>query len=546
MENYYLPISSECLAHYLSSALISPAKYLINRPNDIQTLNGEVLLISLRNGVKDCDCSLELILTESEKKSLVKVGDSFFLFKNVLPISRIRRVFFRSNEQRMTTMTNIGLNTAYFPEKLVSYENLSLEMSTPEIDLNMHPINDLSESIKMFDRRLGAFALMKLSGESYMNYSEKYFSVLSIFNSVINQELIIAEKKLDSSLVGLFSRNKKWQSFLTYLDKDITIHDLDKIAKEENQKIQKEKITKKIILTNLERRTHILAVLYSYGVADESRRSKIGDLLLSNFRKDIPVVSSETIAMCYGYNRGYSVFNKEYKTDNSTVGVKFKMNSQLDYYTIESLYLHTFTKNDIGEFSYLDNWCPKLNLNYKSNSYKVLDEVVICKKKPTVGSKEYFQESFGKIKNKFFDLSIKQIVEKTIFLTKSDLDIENEVNIENRISDHKQQIEQQKIQIHKLEADKNLLIKELDKVSVVKVIDKLDKDKRSNNLTVLDIDKAISNRLDFNKIEEIVGDSITYNKKTVEILQKEALNSGIEFDKKIHKKELISKLIFHK
>ena len=57
-------------------------------------------------------------------------------------------------------------------------------------------------------------------------------------------------------------------------------------------------------------------------------------------------MSEEGIALYYGYNRGYSVFSNSYGTseDNKQV-VKFLLDSQLDYYTIESVYQYVLTSS---------------------------------------------------------------------------------------------------------------------------------------------------------------------------------------------------------
>ena len=53
MENsFYIPINSGSLAHYFSRAIILPAKYFPNKPEDIQNTIGNAILVSKKNGSK--------------------------------------------------------------------------------------------------------------------------------------------------------------------------------------------------------------------------------------------------------------------------------------------------------------------------------------------------------------------------------------------------------------------------------------------------------------------------------------------------------------
>lgn len=103
---------------------------------------------------------------------------------------------------------------------------------------------------------------------------------------------------------------------------------------------------------------------------------KIDGLIVNNFKLNIKPEKAEGVALCYGLNRGYRVFSKQY--DDKIV--KFELNSKLDYYTIESLYQFAVSGvQKSGIFSYLDSWCPQIpaqNLPKNSKNYRILDVVV--------------------------------------------------------------------------------------------------------------------------------------------------------------------------
>ncbi len=67
----------------------------------------------------------------------------------------------------------------------------------------------------------------------------------------------------------------------------------------------------------------------------------------------------ENVAILFGLNNGYSKLRNKYKGSVKDRVVKFTMESQLDYYIIESIFqfvFHGLNKNN--SFDYIDKWCP--------------------------------------------------------------------------------------------------------------------------------------------------------------------------------------------
>ncbi len=398
---YYLPISSASLAHYLGSACIAPSKYFPNKPSSIQDIIPNKLIITEFLGAKDCDCCLELVFSDTEISELEQVNNDVFLSTKPLPISRIKNIFFSNENQKQQTISNIELSTAFIPRNIVRIkENFEgFDLSTLSFS-DKESKYDFSEQISYFDKLLGGFSLMKFGGEEYMNYSQNYFSTLSFFNQVIRQELFVSQRNINPLYHDVFKGETSFKLLNKYLYKQICEDDVMEIANIEKQNIIKDNITKIIDLNKLEKASYIVAVLNTYGTGNEARKKKVDGLILSNFKSEILPEKSEVVALCYGLNRGYSAFNNSYKYQNKRKDVKFKLDSQLDYYIIESLYQYAFNKVESDSFTYLDSWCPKQRIEKpsKKSNYLVLDVEVVEMREPEVNSQQYL----SKLLLKFF------------------------------------------------------------------------------------------------------------------------------------------------
>lgn len=391
MRTYYFPIKSECLAHYFGCACLKPSKYFTNKPQDIQNSFENFLLLTTSRGCIECNCCLEIVLTEEEEKELIPARVTCYLFESPLPITRVKKIFFTEEQQKNKTLTNIRMGTAFVPDSIVgavcTFDNVSVKEAKTPTDCY---VKDHTKEIELYDRILGALVIMRLAREKYMNFSETYIETLAVFNKLIADTLVKAGKSFNDQYSGLFTQSKSYIYLLPYLNKQIDVDDVKQMARNENQIVSQNKITKKIDLDSLNKQTYILAVLASYGVGAESKRDKIDGLILSNFEG---IKSAQLVALCFGYNRGYNVFSSFYGTSESNrIDVKFQLDSQLDYYTIESVYQFVFNKKISENLYYLDLWCNKQHIPSvtKKTDYCVLDTIVIGKKRPKVGSKEWW------------------------------------------------------------------------------------------------------------------------------------------------------------
>ena len=234
---YFLPINSESLAHYFGTACIMPSKYFSNKPIDVQNKFKDFLLITKSIGTKDTDCCLELVFTKTEiQNELIDIKDGFFLYPKPLPISRVKSVIFSNKNQKEQTIVNITMSTAFVPEKLIQIVSKFDSVDTTKLEEPKSiKITDWSSAIKKYNSLLGGFALLRLSGEEYMNYSENYFSSLAVFNLPIENELLNSGK----SFKNLFNDNL-YKQLKPFLEKTIDDSDLNEIARKENQIIKKD------------------------------------------------------------------------------------------------------------------------------------------------------------------------------------------------------------------------------------------------------------------------------------------------------------------
>ena len=528
---YYLPIGSTSLAHYFGGACIKPSKYFNNKPEDLQDKFNDFLLVTTKFGTRQTDCCLELVFTKQEINDLIDIKDGFYLYEKPLPITRIKKIYFTSKERKEQTITNINMSTAFVPDELVmvidkGFDDIQTDKLEKPQDIH---INSYEKEINTFNGSLGGLALMRLAGEEYMNYSENYFATLSLFNSVIQRDLEASKVSIDTRYCGVFTGDGGFQKIIPYLNKTIDETDIDRIAKEEKQTVRKEAISKIIDLNSLDKWTYTVAVLNTYGVGSESKKKKVDELILSNFKSNIKQGKSEGIALCYGINRGYSAFSNKYCLNQSEKVVKFQLNSQLDYYTIESLYQYVFNKVKSDDFPYLKEWCPKQKLSEisKKTDYKILDVIVIGKKKAKVLSKEYWANLLPSFlqSNKFTEKTLPQIYQELGEVVFNDAKDEIAEDYENQIAQKQEEIEKLKI--------------ELQSKKTISVTDEY-KQQQEEQTTSMVVESTIpySPKQDIKKIvEQIFG----YQSKTMNMLKKEAKDRGISTEGK--KEDIIMNLL---
>jgi hypothetical protein len=526
-QKYYLPISSTSLAHYFGCACIKPSKYFENKQEDLQDKFNDFLLVTTHFGTQQTDCCLELVFTKKETDNLIDVKNGFYLYEKPLPITRVRKIYFTDKERKEQTITNIIMSTAFVPEELVEVtKNGFDDVQTDKLEKPQDIyICSYEKQIQTFNNLLGGFALLKNSGDDDMNYSENYFASLSTY-----LDIATALNKTDKRFRNLF-KDSLYEKVKPFLRDKIDENILTNEAQKEGQKIIKN--LGLIDLSKLQGVSFILAVLNLYGVAGESKRKNIDDLILLNFHtQEIKSDLSEITALCYGLNRGYAAFINSYKVGNSKKEVKFRLNSQLDYYTIESLYQYSFNPQEKNStYSYLD-WCPRYKNTVKANkiNYQILDVVVIGKKKAKVLSKEYWANLLPSFlqSNKFTERTLPQIYQELGEVVFNDAKDEIADNYENQIAQKQEEIDS-------LKAEQKKLLQEIQKPVIPK---EYKQQEEQSTPTVAEPTTSYLPKQDID-IKNIVEQTLKYKEKNQTMLKNEAKEKGIAIPKGMKQDDII-------
>jgi len=248
---FYIPVNSGSLAHYVASALIMPANLYAKKPTDIQNLRPDMLLLSKLKWTENTNCSIEVLLNEAECDSSKELDD-FFFYGRSIPISRIKNIHFTDREQMQITAWNINSSTAFIPERLLVAKSDDEESVHP-LKINDTAVpsqNTLSNEkwSKRFDTIAGGFSFMKIATPASDRFPPNYFSTLSFFNDSISKKIRTQETipayPPEQLYTALFSNkfSEKWSKWLKYIYGSLSPVEIDKIAKDENIRLEKKKL----------------------------------------------------------------------------------------------------------------------------------------------------------------------------------------------------------------------------------------------------------------------------------------------------------------
>lgn len=420
--SYYIPIKSANLPHYFVRGCIAPSTFIENRIDDIQTQFENHTLISDDKYVNDSNCSVEIVL--SNEDDIYEIAQSFYLLTCPIPISRIKKIFFQSQEQCQNTMFDINNGAAFLPQTLVAIDNRSNATSISTLkDFDYTKLDkvDWEDKIDKFDRVLGGFSVMKETNDDDLHYSLNYFKTLSLINSLVKDEL---EAQLHIQL--LQKNNYKFAIFKEEKYSTVYEHIYSPLTEEKAKAFAKTKdgITLfkkngKILLDKIDpaKFSYVIATLASYG--SYGSRMSI-DNFFSDLRSDkFPNDKKEGLALLFGINKGYYSLRNKYQTKNFTYKIKFELTSKLDYYTIESIYQFAFNnKTNNTNFSYLDGWIPTLDnaINLENHTtYHILDQEIKLKEQRfpfAVSFEEIYQKTdTSKLFNKIISSAFEWIPE---------------------------------------------------------------------------------------------------------------------------------------
>ncbi|QXV63992.1 hypothetical protein INP83_12885 [Mucilaginibacter sp. 21P] len=392
IQRYYLPVSTGSLPHYFGKAIILPARYYENKPRDPQDQLKNGLILTVDKWSTATDCIIEVVCTHEEQIAMTPVNDSLsvFLYSGAIPISRVAAVYFKDFKQAETTQWNINSATAFLPDHLINIDTKTDALNrfaVPSlISETSVPMQDLTEKAKRFDILLGGLAFLKAAARKPENFPKDYFAVLSHFNATIKSQLLKAvnqkQATFNDQLTAVFSNKKsQWSDIQPMLFDEVSVSVVEAAARK--AKVSLEKKYGMIELNKLTRvpNLYLLALLATYG---SNKPKNLQDLISGVLgSSSIDEEKAEEIALIFGLNTRYSGLRNSY--NGKELPVKFKLQSQLDYYSIESIYQYTFcAQKESGNYDYIDAIAqniPTPDQPKASVSFWILDTPVVVKKK---------------------------------------------------------------------------------------------------------------------------------------------------------------------
>jgi hypothetical protein len=366
---FYIHTQSDTLAHYLVRGIFCPSRFLSNKNRDIQDQYESFLLLSDKKWNADSDCSIEITLIEEDIAKLIQIQDNYSVLADCLPISRLRKIHFADKKKAENVIWNINQGAAFVPKGAISYEykskpetvKLSAKHSFPE----SHSEQITKTKLERYDRLMGGLAFMKIglvnSNFKELDTTTNYLSAVAYFNSHIANSVKNEKISLSTDIQHIFSGKNE---IFKYLAKSISIDDVAELGKKEKQKVQKQFNAIKFESIEPKSQTYKLAILHTYGKGKVKSDNDLVSGLLSTTASNLV----EELALVFGLHTGYTALRNSYSSKSVKVDVKFKLNSKLEFYLIESLFNFAFKEHKISsKLEFLEN-IPQENQVVKSNT----------------------------------------------------------------------------------------------------------------------------------------------------------------------------------
>ena len=545
------------LAHYLGSGIIVPSIYIENKNVDIQDGFKNFLLLSSSKFTRDTNCAIEIVLN-SEEEVPKKISENFYLFDMPLPISRIKGIYFTNEEKKISSNFDITSGTAFIPEGLLKVSKEE-SIDTKELEnIEYKPSEkNWSDFLIRYDQILGGFSTMRISKEKFQNYPTHYFSTLGNINNLFTNILDKQNISIENSFQFAFTNEGKFKDFHNTIYSDIDYNEVQRFAEKDNIKLEVKNGIVQIDRIPENKQTYLVAILASYGKGKRKQvDSFISDLISGKFVDN----KKEGLSLIFGLNKGYKAFRNKYKTQNFEVDIKFRLDSKLDYYIIESIYQSIFnSSNNISSFKYIDdllagNKQEEIKIsNYVT--YQMIDKTIIWKQKVLSPLEKLLAKISQKV-HSWFPSFVEVKKNEIEFLFKEEIEFfknEIETNLEKKfkveLEQNTSKIEELKNTISKNEKLINQLETQLAEnfQSKSKNEETIKTESESTKAEILNIEpdkntngKLFSNETSIpaNKLREVELD-----KKKMPALKALAENYQIQKSNALRKPELIAEII---
>jgi hypothetical protein len=372
---FLLQIHRIKLQDYIQSALIASDKYLGDEiEKDIQSKNPNFLVLSdgYFKELDEYQILLELILTDEEKEKLIKVDDVYYI-DVPLPITRIKKIYVQNDEIKNHIIINVNNS-----EKGFITERLFDTFEKDEITLfekknysklsNNASKSDFINEITLYNKRLGMFSFMKNTNiyytnntKEFSNYSDRYLITLKDYLTIEkdNSDLLDVLKQNIQFKELLYSDNQIDKEFIESVHNNIGNAEIKEIF---SKVLEPNNILKTLPLL-LEKEAYIyyfICLVYYFRQKDSNKKDNFKIEIENLIPKDIAQTALAILGIYFGYkilraNERIELNDEVYKQIfGNLFNMKFKLDSKLDYITIEILYQRSFYKELGRDFEYLE------------------------------------------------------------------------------------------------------------------------------------------------------------------------------------------------
>ncbi len=315
----FIPIESLNLFVYLAyKQLIIPFKYILDNNPSIQDNFPNQILLSEHKWVNDCDVSLEVDIDYNE---LISIGNGFHLLNNIIPISRIKKIWFQDRDQMIVTIGNIRISSAFVSQQLLKIDKTPeiTHFDIDKIDIPNIPNINFTDEINLFDKYLGGLIILKNS------FPEDY--------AFVRENINFAEKT-NNKLLEFLDGDSELINII--LNRQVHIDDVKNSAEKNNQPFNKFAGMVRIDLIDNKSPTYILAILHRY-------RRKLKDnfdglLYEIDYLKTENIDRYKGLIFSYGIMLGYSKLSLELYFKNKKICNRFQFEDKDDYKTLEVVY----------------------------------------------------------------------------------------------------------------------------------------------------------------------------------------------------------------
>jgi len=321
---------------------------------------------------------IEIVLFENDFISKTNI-ENVFLTNKPIPVSRIKRIFYSDKNywEKLQNLIEADANS-FVPFLIADFENeFDCDNLMEEINTEKIPIEDYSERLNLFDRRMGAIAFMKnadLYYGNYSNYSKHYIDILNVINpDVFKLSIHLENHEVFQKIMKTIDVTRFYKD--VYEDKKITKEYLDDLIEEYSSKLKngnelkllKSKFghpfsickSEYLKVLGTEELIGYFRIAYVAIYGDKSHASTASSQLKNDFKNEVldsdnADILLATLGMYYGYKsiRPHDSIEIDYNNELSNnidknQNIKFKLNTKLDYLTIESIYQISFDNQPV-------------------------------------------------------------------------------------------------------------------------------------------------------------------------------------------------------